>query len=498
MSAAKKVIFDRFNGGISDDPREQNRNQFVASGHFDIYSNPRRLTPYRSSEEDTNTNTLEQYEIHDYWESSSSGRLYGMGRQTSFNRPKIFYKTNANVASGTWTLPATAEGGATRKEGCFFEWAGAMWMFSGTTNVSKWVVDSTFTDTVASVGESITSVAQGVISKRDNNAYMFYNDKVVRIDASGNVTDDVVPLPEGYTITSADTWGNYIVISMVSYLGSGGLGDSIAVLWDPTLSNFSDILDIGDGEAKVVANIEGFITVAVDVSMSNSLSIDGGKLAIRLSTGGTFWTEKEIKNDTIIVGGLFLRTKVIKDFKLHFAAQLKYEGSTYQGIWAFGRKSPRDPFALSLAIVEENANTTNAIQGFGNIGNYWFTTVNGDGTIYKTDNSANYTFTSFIETQKFNAGEKRTKKNVLSFFLTCPALPSGGSLVLKYRKDEEASYSTVITETTDNAVESSIGGLGVAMPLGYEIQLKLESTGGAEADSYGFIYRDVTSAVAED
>src|SRR3990167_10120379 len=145
----KEIKITKFDGGISDSLLQPSSNSFGLSKHFDIFSNPYKLTPYRSTEADTGTSVsstdLEQYRVQDF-QLGRDGKLYGLGRAAASSVPKVFSK--ANPISGNWTIEATAEGTLTLIRGCFIEWATAFWMFSGTTSVSRWVIGSTFTDTV--------------------------------------------------------------------------------------------------------------------------------------------------------------------------------------------------------------------------------------------------------------------------------------------------------------------------------------------------------------
>jgi hypothetical protein len=485
-----EIIVDKFDGGISDDPREQVKNKFVLSKHFDIYSSPQRLSPFRSSELDSNDGSTStgmlQYNVRDFWFSSISQRLYGLGNQASFGRPKIFFKSLANIPSGNWTLPATAEGSNTLVRGSFIEWAGSMWMFSSTNRISSWAIDSTFTDN-AIVTTGVGGVCPPIISPFDNCMYMFYSNKVVRVDSSGSGTDGVVPLPVGYTCMSSCLYGSsYIAIGMSS--ASSDYGRSLLVLWDPTLANFSQVIDLGDGIIKSISNVEGNIIVVLDIGLSSTLSLTFGKLSIKAWAGGAVQVLKEIQQSAS--GGIRLSNqKAIKNGKLYFPAAFKYDGATQTGLWGFGRKNSNSPFSLSLAYNEENIqeNGNDGIGGFGVAGDYFFLTNVSDGSIYKTDDVANFTFTSVYESQKFNGGSIGIRKQLASIFATYAPLPSAGQVVLKYKKDDDTSYTTLFTETTDNQVRTELGvGSAVTLPEFKEIQFRIESTGGAEITSFGF------------
>ena len=106
----EKII--RFDGGLSDDPRQPGFNGGSLVQHFDIYSSPYRLTPYRDSEADTNTSVsatdLEQYRVQDF-QLGSNGTLYGLGRVAASALPKVFSKATPS-GSGNWVVETTAEG----------------------------------------------------------------------------------------------------------------------------------------------------------------------------------------------------------------------------------------------------------------------------------------------------------------------------------------------------------------------------------------------------
>ena len=195
---------------MSDDPRQPSNNMGSLTKHFDVFSNPYRLTPYRSTEADTSTSVsstdLKQYDVRDF-QLGSNGKLYGLGK-TGAGLTKIFSK--ADPTTGNWTVETTAEGNGAVVRGCFIEWQGAWWFFQGTNQIGKWVIaTNTITNSVATVGSTITSVAQGVIS--NNVLYMFYNNKVVSITAAESVSDNVfTAIPSDMRITSVTRYGTYL------------------------------------------------------------------------------------------------------------------------------------------------------------------------------------------------------------------------------------------------------------------------------------------------
>jgi len=155
-----------FSGGISDDPRISNGANFLISKHFDIFTSPSKLIPYRSFEVDTETSVsvtdLKQYAVRDFLYASASTKLYGLG-QTGAGLTKIVQKAVAE--SGLWTLPATSEGNGAVRNSCFVEYKDFLWGFQGTTQVWKWGLLSgtpaitNSAGTVGTVFNTVTAVA---------------------------------------------------------------------------------------------------------------------------------------------------------------------------------------------------------------------------------------------------------------------------------------------------------------------------------------------------
>ena len=167
MSKLAEIKINNFSGGISDDPRENNATKFQVSRHFDVFSQPNRLTPYRSLEADTHdgsTSTgMKAYLVQDYMYASGSAKMYGLG-QTGAGLTKIVYK--ADATTGNWTLPASSEGNGAVKNGCFIEYKDYLWGFQGTNQIFKYGVLSgtpSITNSASTTGVTITSVAQGLL-----------------------------------------------------------------------------------------------------------------------------------------------------------------------------------------------------------------------------------------------------------------------------------------------------------------------------------------------
>lgn len=507
MAQIYQIKLNRFDGGMSDDPRQPISNMGSLIKHFDVFSNPYKLTPYRSTEADTNDGSsptgMKQYDVRDF-QLGLDGKLYGLGRIAANNYPKIFSK--ADPTTGNWTLPATAQatGSPVRINGCFIEWNGAFYFFSGTTNVSKWVLDGTFTDTVATLGSAITSVAQGVVGS-DNNLYIFYNNKVVKITPSGTVSDNVfTAIPSDMRITSVTRYGTYLAIGCAygTSATTKPIGRSQVFIWDMvSTTTVSDVIDWGEGALRVLGNIEGRVCGVSDKYLSSSLGLTRGTMVVRLWAGGTPQVMKEVVANQTVTADTATITRfpsnvVVKNNKMYWVASVPFALSTstestyHLGIWVFGRKNINSNFTLSLDYIEEGVDTANFyINSFGAAGDYWFINHSADGSITKTDDAGNYTFTSIYESQIFNGGDSSETKKLLGVTVFTAPMPAAGQIVLKYRKDEDTSFTTIFTHTTDNSISHSainIESSGATLPEYKEIIFRIESVGGAEITGLKF------------
>lgn len=479
---------NNFSGGISDDPREMNPSKFQISKHFDSFSQPNRLTPYRSLEADTNDGStatgMKQYLVRDTLYHSSSAKLYGLG-QTGGGNTKIVYK--ADATSGNWTLPASSEGNGAVQYGCLVEYKDYLWGFQGTTQVFRWGLLSgtpSITNTQGTVG-TITSVAQGVIAK-DDNLYLPYNNKLARVTSGGTVNDAVLTLPTNFKITSIANYGNYLAIGCAPISTFNGV--SKVFLWNLTSTDVQEAIDWGEGELRILETIEGMLVGVTDRYLNNATGAGRGSMIVQVYSGGVPQVVKEVFTQAL-TGKSIPLSKAVKNNRLFWAAKIMTNsaGTEYhEGIWSFGRKNAYYPYALNLDIIDENIDT-DGIQAFGTAANYFFISHSGDGGIDKTNDAATYAFTSIFETQVYDFGDSSVQKQLLGISLTTTPIPASASVTVKYKVDDASSWTTIGTLSTQGAISRdfvNIESTGADFATGKEYQFRCESTGGAEITGY--------------
>lgn len=483
------IKVNNFSGGIADDIRKATTSEFQITKHFDIFSNPNRLTPYRSLETDTETSIsstdLKQYLVKDFAYASASSKLYGLG-QTAGGLTKIVYKDDATT--GLWTKPASSEGDGAVQNGCFFEFKDYMWFLQGTNQLGKWGLLSgtpTITNTVSTLGATITSVANGIIAA-DGNAYFAYNNVIVRIAPGLTVTDSAKTVPDTYKITSLANYGSYMAIAASPK--STFNGQSKVFIWNLSSDLFAETADCGEGELRILENVEGTLIGITDRYLNNATGAGRGSMIIGAYSGGSWQILEEVFTKKL-TGKTIPTSKAVKNNRLFFAAKIMTNdaGTEYhEGIWSFGRKNSAYPFALTLDIIDENIDT-DGIQGFGTAANFFFIAHSGDGSVDKTNDAATYAFTSIFESQIYDFGEACLLKSIKRLALTIAPLPSGATATLKIRVNENTSWTTIGSITTTGKIHRyfyNIESTGVDLPTFQEMQVRLESTGGAEITSF--------------
>ena len=484
MAKTQQIIFNNFSGGISDSSRVENPTQFQTAKHFDCFSDPSRLIPYRSLEVD-DTDVKTSY-VRDFLYASTSDKLYGLG-QTGTGLTKIVYK--ASAISGAWTLPASSEGNGAIKNGCFVEYKDYLWGFQGTNQIFKWGLLSgtpSITNSVATVATTITSVANGVIAS-DANLYIAYNNVVVRIAPGLTVTDSAKTVPANYKITSLSNYNNYLAIGCSPVANYNGV--SKVFLWDLSSDLFAETIDWGEGELRVLETIEGYLVGVTDRYLNNTTGAGKGSMIVQVYSGGVPQVVKEVFTEAL-VGKSIPQSKALRNNRLFWSAKIMTNsaGTEYnEGVWSFGRKSVNYPWAINLDIIDSTI-TSDGIQGFGIAGNYFFIACNNDGSILKTNDSATYTQISTFQSQILSLGDPMANKQIENVSVAFAPIVSGQSLTAKIRANNGA-WQTIGTYATVGETSYTFTKLASAnFPKGKEFEFIIESTGGLQVTGLGVTY----------
>jgi hypothetical protein len=473
MSKQVSIKIADFSGGISDDVRKSSGSEFIVSKHFDIFSNPKRLTPYRSLEADTNDGStatgMKQYFVRDFKYASASDKLYGLG-QTGAGNTKIVYK--ATSISGNWTLPANSEGNGAVKNGCFMEFKDYMWGFQGTNQIFKWGLLSgtpSITNSAATVASTITSVADGVINSL-GDMYIAYNNVIVRVAPdTTTITDSAKTVPANYKITSMCNYGNYLAIGCSPVSTFNGV--SKVFLWDYSATEkFQEVIDWGEGELRVLETVEGYLVGITDRYLNSANGAGKGSMIVQIWSGGVPQIVKEVFTQKLN-GKTIPLSKALRNNRLFWSAKIMTNtaGTEYdEGLWSFGRKNANYPWAITLDIIDENVDT-DGIEAFGTAGNFFFIAHSNDGSIDKTNDAATYAFTSIYESQILNFDSPDNDKEINEIKVSVAPIVAG-TLTVKMKIDNGSSWTTVGTLSTAGSVSETWRNIatGANFPSGKE------------------------------
>lgn len=275
MKETKQIVLTQnsFFSGVSDDPRQVAPSGFNITKHFDIFTRPFRLIPYRSFEVDTETavsaTDLKQYIVKDFLYASNSSKLYGLGK-TGAGLTKILQKAVAE--SGVWTTPATSEGNGAVKNGTLVEYKDYLWGFQGTTQVWKWGLLSgtpSITNSAGTVGTTFNTVTAVAVNAGGTGYNV--NDVLTLTGGSNTATVIVTTVSAGVItgITIVEPGYNYTTGSKATTMNGVGTGATITVS------------TVGNVSTTILSNANGV------VARDDNLYLPYNNMLVRVYPSGT-------------------------------------------------------------------------------------------------------------------------------------------------------------------------------------------------------------------
>ena len=479
---------DHFDGGIANDPRDTRNDVARMVTNYDILTDPHRMTPYRDSEDghdNASTETIKNFGIG--LRTGTTYSLYGLGVTAGGGIAEIYYKDITTGAStdlddnGWDETGNNADGsGATAFDlFVFYAKTGLFYGAAAGTRIWSYEADGgAFTATARSL--TYTNLAQGLVHSKDDILYIPYDNKIAKND-NGSWTDAALTLPSHFYITSIAEHGNYLAIACAPL---SGVGDSVGYLWDrdATLATLSEVINWGSETLKVIGEVDG-VLIGISSASGNSTRFNQRLVFKYLSVSNAIKFAEFLSSSTI----LFPISKQIINNRLYFLAQLTLNGAVREGVWSVGRNYTSGGFSI---VHERTPNNDTALVASSNLHSFFIVgdymlisyTTSGAVAMSKTNDQSSYTATSIYETKILNDGDASLKKKLLGVSVMFEALPSAGQVVLKYKKDEETSYTTIFSEATDDAISHSavnIESTGATLPEYKEISFRIESTGGA-------------------
>jgi len=493
MGKVIETIINRFDGGMVNDPRDTSEATCRVVTNFDVLTNPGKMTPYyNSTSGDSASATTFKKNFCIANRTGTIYKLYALGVQTaSTTRAKVYVKDPLNTvddySNATWQEPSNGESSTNDTAFDLFVYYAKRDRIFGAENGAKiWSFDPDSSSTWDDEGVALTytTIRQGLVHSKDDILYIPYDNKIAKNDNS-SWTTAALTLPTNYQIESICEYGNYLAIaaSEINALS----GTSKVFLWDrdSTLVTLSETIDWGSGILKVIEIIDG-ILVGISVLGGASLILNNqDRLIFRYLSGSIAIKFAEFIGSMGTIGNSFPRAKQVNDNRLYFMCAITLNGTRREGVWSVGRAS-----GGGFSIVHERtpnnttAMTTGTLYNFIFVGDYLFQAYDPSGSAHAmsmTDDALSFTSNSAIyESKIFNLGDSSITKKLIGVTVMTEYLPSGTEYTFKYRINEETTYTTIFTESTDNSISHSainIESSGATLPEYKEIQFQILSTG---------------------
>lgn len=503
MPKIKTIKITSWVGGIGDDVREQTGRFFATSKHFDIHASPKRLIPHRSMESDSTTvsgtsSAVTEFRISDYGYALS--KLYGYGQVDSTDaKPRIMVKDTSTI-TGDWAFAATSYNASSsdKQSGCFTYYNYYWYGFNGTLNIHRYgsiitgaaVFDYNWQTTAA----FINSVAQGIVGINDK-LYLPYNARLAEWDGT-TFSNNIINFPVDLQITALANYNNHLAIACKPRTE---VGRSRIYIWDFNSDDPSDSIDFGEGALEILGEVGGSLIAVSQVGGGTNTSIEP-RMIVRAYEGGK---PKIIKNISLVDAN-GVSHSIESQPTISHGERISFHvtgAGQYGGIWSIGRVTDRHPLSMTVenTILQTSSNPT--VDGFYWAGDYLFVSHSGDGSILRTNDAINHSYTSVLETEVYGDGETDNQligaKVMFAPLKKLDAADTDASVTLKYRVNGATDWTTIASVTESSLAPTNPKLLLEAsneVPLGKnfkdwrEIQFKVESVGGAEITGLKFRY----------
>lgn len=461
MSKIVETKINKWNGGVSNDPRDPSENTCRIVSNYDILTNPKKMTPVRSTENGNTDGTainIQNFQVA--LQSGTTHYLYALGKGPSSNIPHIVRKalTQAGVpdlTDGTWTDQATGSGAPNFNLFIYYRKVGLIYGAQAGTNLYAFdpnavnVTNSAFTI-------AYTNIAQGLVHSKDDILYIPIDNKIYRKNGS-NDFELALTLPTHFYITSICEYGNSIAIGIAPLSGQAS-GQSRVFLWDrdTSLTTLSETIPWEEGVLQVLDVIDGYL-IGISIT-GNTASRFNQKILFRYLSGSQvegYRAEKlfEIQSTSTSVNAQLPIAKQTQDGRLFFLMSLTIGGSVREGLWSLGRVG--DKFVLVHENTPQNATATTSgtMRGFFLVGDFRFIAYDESGTYSLRKTSETAAYTTSIWEKRFATESSATVKRLLGVSVSVEPITTTTDefyLNLYCKVDEESSFKRIFRHTGDN------------------------------------------------
>lgn len=497
MAKEKEIIIDRWDLGITDQERD------LPNGYFKYLENINTGDSIRGAAQNLNaTKSTGAYGEH----FRSLRRVLKVGSEFwalgSDGTDTVMWSKEGTV----WTVHTiNANYALDYRDNAFFVYDNGYLLFHNNEKIGLYKIsgDNNNGDFLSLAG----GLHGGIMWQ--GYAYGHTDNKIYKIDV-GNYTDsqtitEMVTIPSDQTIVQTIDYGNFMAIICTSTTN-----ESLMYIWDGvTTTTFFDIINIGRGTVTGGVVLEGLITIAME--SSKELLIKQYNEVV-FQTIHRFSARADASGDKDMNLG---RVKEYNGYMYILAIATRPAGTGTKGtplLLRYGRRDVLSPVSFCVYKYFDYTPTTTSdfitdllihesvLAGVRSVPSYFALVTEDDaGTadavmeeIQINANKAVNVQVGIIETGIYTL-DASIKKKLTRVNVQLAPLPADGQVLIKYRKDEETSWTTIATLTTDNTITNdsvNIEATGVNLPSFYEIAFRIELSGGAEITRLKAKYED--------
>ncbi len=510
MPKTKILEIADFRGGMDSELRGTSNGSFWYSENLDTGQNDRSLTQITSNQTnnpnsyDTNYCICKQIEV--------GGKIYGLGQfNNSTFHTAIFVKNT--TLTDSWALAGGSAIGSSTSSNIdpLFVTDGTYIYFdsglAGPNYVARYTISN---DVLNATWSQSPARLQGGMIGADGNIYGYAGQSLYKVIVTTSVA--VAPtIPTTQSIVQMFPYQNFMAITC-----SSSVEPSKMYIWDYVdTTYFTEKSDIGIGRVSGGCLQDGSIFVAIAFANSRGFRI-------KTYSGGQFITAYSFTGRYNRAGtyNYALPVSILKSYSgyVYFLVAMCRPDSTKSYLYEYaivryGRKDTSHPYSFSVFKTLESATTPAlVISTFGHdflilesltggvgypekaISAFIYSSTSPQLTTYYVSSYQIFTEAGVMESNVFNGDDSTTPKQLKKISVQFLPLPSAGSVICKYKKDEDTAWTTLFTDAVLNNISHdcvNIESMGAALPQFKEIQFRFEVNGGVSLTGFKLKYDEL-------
>lgn len=476
----------KFDKGMT--PKVFDSNSATRIEHFDTITEV--LRPFRTLIESPHNQgggvTIQQIALKGF--DVLNDAIYGVGTDWATPATGAIYKWNTSQFE--WQ-DKQSFGGTLVPTSMLQSHAGYLFGIQNSRYLYRFDGVSTFSMTFYDTGAAFTNgFADAITHSKDGKMYFATDNKIHTVDSTGAAGSLALTLPNAnYRVTSLAEQGNYL--NIVGYDVKSG--ESSSLLWDRDTSVVDLTESYGLGRDTVIHNsvlLGQPFTVQVRSDSSNSSFQEKPVLVIKYLNGAKYDTLYEFPISSLSTAVNMIGAKYQSLDRFYFTAKVQFDGeASARNICFCLDYKGRLTIAQNVAIDTG----TNPVSGVLRNGEaFWF----GAGSDGAWNTTTTYTTISSYETNDIRANSLAMNLDFQDAIVSCEPLPASGQILLKARKNEETTFTTIATFTktsrskfriTAMKAKNLLAGLNNAK----QVRFRLESTVGAVITGFQAVFNEV-------